>query len=117
VLKLQTDIANAVANALRVTLLGDVAAKIEVGGTRNPAAFDAYLPAPSAYRRFGPMNLVAGVPNEKGWQSAVAAYTEAIREDPNYALAYAGRSLAFADFTRVWVKGADVRNYFNKAPA
>jgi TolB-like protein len=43
VLKLQTDIANAVANALKVTLLGDVAGRIEVGGTRNPAAFDAYL--------------------------------------------------------------------------
>ena len=54
VLKLQTDIANAVAGALRVALLGDVAAKIEVGGTRNPAAFDAYLRASSAYRRFGP---------------------------------------------------------------
>src|SRR5262249_7348307 len=43
VLQLQTEIANAVANALKVTLLGDVAAKIEVGGTRTPAAFDAYL--------------------------------------------------------------------------
>jgi TolB-like protein len=43
VLKLQTEIATEVASALRVTLLGDVAAKIELGGTNNPAAFDAYL--------------------------------------------------------------------------
>lgn len=43
VLKLQTEIATAVANALKVTLLGDEAARIERGGTRNPAAFDAYL--------------------------------------------------------------------------
>src|SRR6516165_850307 len=43
VLKLQAEIANAVANALKVTLLGDVAARVEVGGTRNPLAFDAYL--------------------------------------------------------------------------
>jgi len=43
VLKLQTEIATAVAGALKVTLLGDVATKIEVGGTRNPAALDAYL--------------------------------------------------------------------------
>jgi hypothetical protein len=28
---------------LRISLLGDVAAKVEFGGTRNPAAFDAYL--------------------------------------------------------------------------
>jgi hypothetical protein len=43
VLKLQTEIATAVASALKVTLLGDVAAKVELGGTHNPAAFDAYL--------------------------------------------------------------------------
>jgi TolB-like protein/Flp pilus assembly protein TadD len=115
VLKLQTDIANAVANALRVTLLGDVAAKIEVGGTRNPAAFDAYLRASNSYRHFGPANLAAGGLNKEGLQSAVAAYTEAIRADPDYALAYAGRSLAFADFARALVTGPDVGGYFNKA--
>jgi len=36
VLALQSEIANAVAAALKVTLLGDTAAKIELGGTRNP---------------------------------------------------------------------------------
>jgi len=115
VLKLQTDIANAVANALRVTLLGNVAAKIEVGGTRNPAAFDAYLRASTAYRRFGPANLAAGGLNKEGLESAVAAFTEAIRADPDYALAYAGRSLAFADFARALVAGPEVGDYLNKA--
>jgi adenylate cyclase len=43
VLKLQTEIATAVASALKVALLGDVSTKIELGGTRNPGAFDAYL--------------------------------------------------------------------------
>ena len=115
VLKLQTDIANAVANALRVTLLADVAAKIEAGGTRNPAAFDAYLRASNAYRRFGPANLAAGGLNKEGLPSAVAAYNEAIRADPDYALAYAGRSLAFADFARALVAGPEVGDYFHKA--
>ena len=115
VLRLQTDIANAVANALRVTLLANVAAKIEMGGTRNPAAFDAYLRASNAYRRFGPANLAAGGLNKEGLQSAVTAYTEAIHADPDYALAYAGRSLAFADFARALVTGPDVRDYLNKA--
>lgn len=115
VLALQTDIANAVANALRVKLLGNVAAKIEVGGTRNPAAFDAYLRASNAYRRYGPANLAAGGLNKEGLQSAVDAYAEAIRADPDYALAYAGRSLAFADFARALVTGPDVDDYFNKA--
>jgi adenylate cyclase len=42
VLKRQTEIATAVASAMKVTRLGDVAAKIELGGTHKPAAFDAY---------------------------------------------------------------------------
>lgn len=115
VLKLQTDIANAVANALRVKLLGNVAAKIEVGGTRNPAAFDAYLRASNAYRRYGPANLAAGGLNKEGLQSAVDAYAEAIRADPDYALAYAGRSIAFADFARALVTGPGVDDYFKEA--
>ena len=115
VLKLQTDIANAVANALRVTLLGDVTAKIEVGGTRNPAAFDAYLRASNAYRRFGPANLAAGGLNREGLQTAVDAYAEAIRADREYALAYAGRSIAFADFARALVSGPGAVDYLKKA--
>jgi len=86
-LKLQTDIATAVAGALKVTLLGDVAATIELGGTRNPAAFDAYLrgmKAETTHHSFEDL------------QAAIAAYTEAIRLDPNYALAFAGRSLALS---------------------
>jgi TolB-like protein len=115
VLKLQTDIANAVASALRVTLLGDVAARIELGGTRVPAAFDAYLRASNAYRRFGPVNLAAGALIQEGLQLAIDAYTGAIGADPNYALAYAGRSLAFADFARALVSGPDAGDYLNKA--
>jgi len=86
VLKLQTDIATEVANALKVTLLGDEAAKIEVGGTRNPTAFDAYLRATKTYW--------GGLSNEKDLETAIAGYTEAIRLDSKYALAYSGRSLA-----------------------
>src|SRR5215470_5240315 len=86
VLKLQTEIATAVASALEVTLLGDVSAKIELGGTRNPAAFDAYLRGSKAYSTLHKANdLQSGT---AVYQSAAAAYTEAIRLDPNYALAF-----------------------------
>jgi TolB-like protein/Tfp pilus assembly protein PilF len=89
VLRLQTEIADAVAGALKVTLLGDAAAKIELGGTHNPAAFDAYLRAVKAH----------GSSHEgKDLQSAITEYTEAIRLDPKYALALAGRALAHFDY-------------------
>jgi TolB-like protein/tetratricopeptide (TPR) repeat protein len=85
VLKVQTEIADAVTSALKVTLLGDVAARVELGGTRNPAAFDAYLRGLKASRR-----IHAG----QDYETAISAYTEAIRLDPGYALAIAARSLA-----------------------
>ena len=106
VLKLQTEIANAVASALKVTLLGDVGAKIELGGTRNPAAFDAYLRASKA---------LSDSQTEQETQAAIAGYTESIRLDPNYALAYADRSRALGDFATTWAKGPAVHDYLNKA--
>ena len=108
VLELQTDIATAVANALKVALLGDVAAKIEAGGTRNPAAFDAYLRASKAYWAYE---------TEKDEQTAIAAYAEAIRLDPDYALAYADRSLALGNFAIKWPTGRAVRAYQQRAEA
>jgi tetratricopeptide (TPR) repeat protein len=87
VLKFQTEIATAVASNLKVTLLGDLAAKVELGGTRNPAAFDAYL------RGLQALSLRR---EAKEIPIALAAYTDAIRLDPHYALAYAGRSIALS---------------------
>ena len=88
VLKLQTDIATAVATALKVTLLGDVGAKIGLGGTRNPAAFDAYL------RGSKPISSLVG--DQADLEAAIAEFAEATRLDPNYALAFADSALAKA---------------------
>jgi TolB-like protein/Flp pilus assembly protein TadD len=93
VLKLQTEIATVVASALKVTLLGDESAKIEVGGTHNPAAFDAYLRASQTYWN---------THNAKDAQAAIDSFTEAIRLDPDYALGYADRSLALSNFAMQW---------------
>jgi TolB-like protein len=108
VLKLQTEIATAVASALKVTLLGDVATKVELGGTRNPAAFDAYLRGAKAYSsRHEPKDIL----------TAIAAYTEAIRLDPHYALAFASRSGAFSTVASEAATPAAVREGFDKAQA
>jgi TolB-like protein/DNA-binding winged helix-turn-helix (wHTH) protein/Flp pilus assembly protein TadD len=108
ILKLQTDIANAVAGALKVTLLGNASGKIELGGTHNPAAFDAYLRAVKAY-----YTATEG----KALQTAIAAYTEAIRLDPNYALAFAGRSRNYTGYATEFATGAAIRESFDKAQA
>jgi serine/threonine protein kinase len=105
VLKLQTEIATAVAEALKVTLLGDVAAKIELGGTRNPAAFDAYLRGRKAHARG----------DAKAYPDAIAAYTEAIRLDPNYALAFAGRSIAYSNYAGEFAPDTAIRQSFDNA--
>ncbi len=101
VLKLQTEIATAVAGSLKVTLLGDAATKIELGGTHIPAAFDAFLRGRKAAEG-------------AGTQDAIAAYTEAIRLDPNYALALANRSISLT-YSATEASRPDVRESFNKA--
>jgi serine/threonine-protein kinase len=108
VLKLQTEIATAVASALKVTLLGDVAAKVELGGTGNPAAFDAYLRGAKA---------VSSRRDVKDLPAAIAAYTEAIRLDPHYALAFAGRSIALSTAAEEAETPAAAREGFDKAQA
>jgi TolB-like protein len=107
VLKLQTEIATAVASALKVTLLGDVAAKIELGGTRNPAAFDAYLRASKAVQSRS--DVATDVP------PAIATYMEAIQLDPNFALALASRSLALTIYAGEAATGAAIRENYEKA--
>jgi len=107
VLKLETEIADAVASALKVSLLGEVATKVELGGTRNPAAFDAYL-----------RGRKADVAQHSGndMQTAIAEYTEAIGLDPNYALALANRSLAL-NLYALYASGPTTRESYDKAQA
>ena len=103
VLKLQTAIATAVATALELTLLGDVGTKIELGGTRNPGAFDAYLRASKAHELGH---------DPKDYETAIAGYSEAIRLDPNYALAFAYRSMMWSNYALLaygtYAKGATI---------
>ena len=105
-LKLETEIADAVATALRVNLLGDVATKIELGGTRVPAAFDAYLRA---------RKLILEAHDAETFEKMIAAYSEAIRADPNFAVALAGRSLAYSSYAEDAASGPEARAAFDKA--
>jgi TolB-like protein len=108
VLKLQTEIATAVASALKVTLLGDVATKVELGGTRNAAAFDAYLRG---------AKTMSSKLDGKDILTAIAEYTEAIRLDPRFALAFAARTQALFLYAAEAATGAGIREALDKAQA
>jgi tetratricopeptide (TPR) repeat protein len=108
VLNLQTEIAGAVAGALKVRLLGDTATEMKVGGTRNPAAYDAYLRSASAY-----WHASSATDNE----AVRAGYQEAVRLDPNFALAYAGWSLALGGYAGAFAHGPEVGDFYRQARA
>jgi serine/threonine-protein kinase len=108
VLKLQTDIASAVASALRVTLLRDAATEMKAGGTRNPAAYDAYLRSASAYWQ---------VVNVSQNEAVRAGYQEAVRLDPNFALAYAEWSLALGAYAQLFAHGPAAGDAYRQAEA
>jgi TolB-like protein/tetratricopeptide (TPR) repeat protein len=107
VLKLQTEIATAVANALKVSLLRDVSENIEGGGTHNSAAFDAFLRG----RKIGRTTPAHAA------QDAISAYTEAIQLDPRYALAFAERSVEFSNYAYFDARGAAVHEAIDRALA
>jgi TolB-like protein len=86
VLKLQADIANAVAGALKIKLLEDSTAKAELGGTHNSGALDAYLRGLQLTRQ-------AASTSPMDCRVPLAAFDQAIGLDPGYALAFAARSL------------------------
>jgi TolB-like protein/DNA-binding winged helix-turn-helix (wHTH) protein len=81
ILTSQADIAAAVADSLRLKLLGEDLPRLTAGGTHIAAAFDAYLRAKPA----------AGANDYKG---ALAAFETAIALDDRFALAHVGRSRA-----------------------
>ena len=88
----QEEIARAVAESLKVTLLGSDNRSTQASATDNAEAHNAYLQ--------GHFYLVRR--NVEDFRKAIDYYDQAIQLDPNYALAYAERAEAWAflgDFT------------------
>src|SRR5881227_1323055 len=78
----QQEIAAAVASSLKTTLLGSEQASSANPATKNTEAHNAYLLGHYYFQRR----------NLEDYRKAVSHYDEAIRLDPDYALAYAERS-------------------------
>jgi adenylate cyclase len=81
VFAIQSDIAEQVAQAMQVTLLGEDRARMQAGGTTDPEAHNDYLRG----RYF--MNLGS---REDTLRKAVASFEKALARDPDYAQAWIG---------------------------
>lgn len=81
VLKIQTDIAEAVVAQLRSRLGAADVAALAIGGTKSPQAQDLVLKAQA--------NADS---SRQGFQNVIALYDAALAIDPNYADAWAGKS-------------------------
>jgi len=93
VLKLQGEVADAIAQQVRAQLTASQQSQLRQGAAVNPAAYDAYLR--------GRLYFVNGFSNPDSLHKAQSFFEAALQQDPNFALAYAGMAdsyvyLAFA---------------------
>jgi TolB-like protein len=94
VLRVQAQIAEAVARALQVKFFGAQAPQAATGGTENPAAYDAYLRGMEMFRDGGVASL----------HTAVALFDDAIAKDPQFGLAYLQRGSVHEGLTELETK-------------
>jgi TolB-like protein/Tfp pilus assembly protein PilF len=95
--KLQDDITDAVATALKAKLLGEKATlQTDRPPSGNLDAYNAYLQGEFYKSRN----------NEADFHRAIDAYTTAIRLDPHYAGAYAGLSVSWTNLAGIFLGGA-----------
>jgi serine/threonine-protein kinase len=106
VLVLQTEIATAVTKALQATLLADASTVVELGGTHDPHAFDAYL-------RGRGIEVISKETN----LAQISAFDEAIRLDPMYAKAYVGKGISLGAYGGSYEPASNARNVVEQAHA
>jgi TolB-like protein/DNA-binding winged helix-turn-helix (wHTH) protein/cytochrome c-type biogenesis protein CcmH/NrfG len=90
VFAVESEVAQGVAQALQARLTDEEHAKITQPPSANPAAYDAYLRARAFAERT--------TRTEAEIRAAIAAYTEAVRLDPDFAIAWAQLSRRHANF-------------------
>jgi TolB-like protein/Flp pilus assembly protein TadD len=110
ILKIQTEVATAVAQQLNMRLTSTETETLELGGTQNPVAYEAYLR--------GAQLLANWDTGDVDLRGARVALDQAIALDPKYALAYAKQShvlTAIAVFIATPDEIADVREHALRA--
>jgi adenylate cyclase len=86
VFQIQSEVAESVAQTLRVKLLPELKERIDRRPTENLEAYDLYLRGRYYNAQF----------SEDGWTKAVDFFRRAIEKDPNFGLAYAELANAYA---------------------
>ena len=101
---IQDEIAESVATALSITLgvgeLGSMA-----GGTRNLAAYEAYLQGQYQFQLYTPESIL----------QAIEHYTRAVELDPDYALAWVGLARCYNEYSFTF--STDTQDYAAKTAA
>jgi tetratricopeptide (TPR) repeat protein len=87
VLKLQSEVAHAIAQQVRIQLTPEQQARFRAAPVVNPRAYEAYLQG-----RFHEQ-----VGTELAIRQAKDYFEQAVREDPKFALAYAGLATSYLD--------------------
>ncbi len=87
VLKLQSEVARAVADEIRIQVTAEERARLASARRVNPQAHEAYLLGRYHFSK----------PNEQDWKQAIDYFERAIQLAPDYAAAYAGLSDAWLE--------------------
>jgi serine/threonine-protein kinase len=101
VFSVQNEIAKAVADQMKVKLLGQSARRENTGLTQDPAAYNAVLQSDFYFQRQTVENV----------RKAIAFLQEAVRLDPNYALAYAKLGQAWRQYATTFATDDFLKAY------
>jgi TolB-like protein/Tfp pilus assembly protein PilF len=105
VFAVQSEIAVAVTEQLKIKLLGAPAKSDAAPSNDNLAAYNALQQG----------TFYFGLSTEEGTRKATEFFGEAIRLDPRYALAYANLSFAWRQLAATWLGGAEANEAYAKA--
>ncbi len=96
VLALQSEVAQAIAQKVEVTVTSEESKRIAAARTVSPEVYESFLKGRFALDKF---NSRASV------EESIAYFNEAIRKDPTFAPSYAGLARAYSDLGTVLIGG------------
>ena len=108
ILAVQSEIAQAVAEAMKVHLLGADVESFKAGGAGNAEAFDAYLKGRRLFDAGG---------DEAAYRAALSQFDSAIGLDPSYAAAHSGRARVLMKIGDQYTGPSQVRATYDAALA